>query len=138
MNTILVDTGPLYAIADQDDGWHDRVRDFLQTVPMQLIVPVTILPEACYLMSVHLGASAELQFIRSVQRGEVKVEFLRREDLTRTVEVMDKYLDADLGFVDASVVAVAERLKIREILTTDRRHFSLVRPRHCANFVLKP
>ena len=138
MNTILVDTGPLYAIADQDDGWHDRVRDFLQTVPMQLIVPVTILTEACYLMSVHLGASAELQFIRSVQRGEVKVEFLRREDLTRTVEVMDKYLDADLGFVDASVVAVAERLKIREILTTDRRHFSLVRPRHCANFVLKP
>ena len=66
------------------------------------------------------------------------MEFLRKDDLTRTVEVMDKYLDTDLGFVDASLVAVAERLKIREILTTDRRHFSLIRPRHCASFVLKP
>jgi uncharacterized protein len=138
VNAVLVDTGPLYAMADQDDGWHDRVREFLQTVPAQLIVPVTVLPEACYLISVHLGASAELHFVRSVQRGEVKVEFLRKEDLTRTVEVMDKYLDTDLGFVDASLVAVAERLKIREILTTDRRHFSVIRPRHCANFVLKP
>jgi uncharacterized protein len=138
VNAVLVDTGPLYAMADQDDGWHDRIREFLHTVPAQLIVPVTVLPEACYLISVHLGASAELHFVRSVQRGEVKVEFLRKEDLTRTVEVMDKYLDTDLGFVDASLVAVAERLKIREILTTDRRHFSVIRPRHCANFVLKP
>lgn len=32
----------------------------------------------------------------------------------------------------------AERLRIREILTTDRHHFSLVRPRHCAAFTLKP
>jgi predicted nucleic acid-binding protein len=125
-------------MADQDDAWHDRVRAFLHTVRAQLIVPITVLPEACYLISVHLGASAELHFVRSVQREEIKVEFLRKEDLTRTVEVMDKYLDTDLGFVDASLVAVAERLKIREILTTDRPHFSLIRPRHCASFVLKP
>ena len=138
MIQILVDTGPLYAMADQDDGWHDRIREFLTTMPVQLVVPVTVLPEVCYLISAHLGASAELHFARSVQRGEMKLEFLKKEDITRTVEVMDKYLDADLGFVDASLVALAERLKIREILTTDRRHFSLIRPRHCASFVLKP
>jgi predicted nucleic acid-binding protein len=135
---ILVDTGPLYAMADQDDGWHDRVRAFLDVSHWQLIVPVTVLPEVCYLIATHLGASAEVQFARSVQRGEVKVEFLRKEDLARIVEVMDDYADARLGFVDASLVAVAERLKIREILTTDRRHFSLVRPRHCGSFTLKP
>jgi predicted nucleic acid-binding protein len=125
-------------MADQDDGWHDRVRAFLDTADVQLVVPVTVLPEACYLIGTHLGASAEAQFVRSVQLGEVKVEFLKKEDLSRTVEVMEKYLDANLGFVDASLVAVAERLKVREILTTDRRHFSLIRPRHCASFTLKP
>ena len=138
MTPILVDTGPLYAMADRDDGWHDRVRAFLDVSHRQLIVPITVLPEACYLIGTHLGAAAEVQFTRSVQRGEVKVEFLKKEDLARIVEVMDDYADARLGFVDASLVAVAERLKIRDILTTDRRHFSLVRPRHCGSFTLKP
>jgi predicted nucleic acid-binding protein len=125
-------------MADQDDAWHDRVREFLNTNALQLIVPVTVLPEVCYLIATHLGASAEVQFMKSVQRGELKLEYLKKEDVHRSVEIMEKYVDAELGFVDASVVAVSERLKIREILTTDRRHFSMVRPRHCSGFGLKP
>jgi predicted nucleic acid-binding protein len=135
---ILTDTGPLYAMADEDDEWHDRVRTFLETGRQDLVVPVTVLPEVCYLIGTHLGADAEIRFMRSVQRGELRIEPLSRADLTRTVAVMEHYQDARLGFVDASLVAVAERLRIREILTTDRRHFSLVRPRHCAGFMLKP
>ncbi|MBI5853828.1 MAG: PIN domain-containing protein [Nitrospirae bacterium] len=138
MRAILVDTGPLYAMADQDDGWHDRVRTFLDTARIRMIVPLTVLPEAAYLIGTHLGAAAELAFIRSVERGEVKAEGLKRDDVTRTIEVMETYLDANLGFVDASLVAIAERLKIRDILTTDRRDFALVRPRHCAAFTLLP
>lgn len=138
MKPILVDTGPLYAMADLDDGWHDRVSGFLSATPRQLIVPITVLPEVCYLIGAHLGPSVEVQFAQSIQRREVQVEFLKREDLSRTVEVMRKYSDAELGFVDASIVAVAERLKISEVMTTDRRHFSLVRPKHYAHFDLKP
>jgi uncharacterized protein len=135
---ILTDTGPLYAMADEDDEWHDRVRAFLETGRRQLVLPVTVLPEICYLIGTYLGAAAETRFMRSVQRGELRIETWSRADLTRTVAVMEQYQDARLGFVDASLVAVAERLQIREILTTDRRHFSLVRPRHCAAFTLKP
>lgn len=38
----------------------------------------------------------------------------------------------------ASVVAVAERLGLTEIATIDRRHFSVVRPRHIDAFTLLP
>ncbi len=138
MKPILVDTGPLYAMVDRDDSWHERIVAFLTALPRRLIVPITVLPEACYLIDAHLGAHVEIEFARSLHRKDVKVEFLSIHDLTRTVEVMAKYSDAALGFVDASVVAVAERLKINELLTTDRRHFSLVRPRHCPSFDLKP
>jgi predicted nucleic acid-binding protein len=44
----------------------------------------------------------------------------------------------DVGFVDASVVAIAERLRLDRIATTDRRHFSTVAPRHRASFELVP
>lgn len=46
--------------------------------------------------------------------------------------------DLPLGFVDASVVAVAERLGERQVATLDRRHFSVVRPRHVKAFRLVP
>jgi predicted nucleic acid-binding protein len=41
-----------------------------------------------------------------------------------------------LALVDAAVVAAAERLGAAAIATTDRRHFSVVRPLHVAAFEL--
>ncbi|OGW28926.1 MAG: hypothetical protein A2X59_11640 [Nitrospirae bacterium GWC2_42_7] len=69
-----------------------------------------------------------------------------RADLkTRQIQacyVLNKYLgpskDANLGFVDASIMAIAERLKVKKIFTTDRRHFSILKPKHCKSFTLVP
>jgi predicted nucleic acid-binding protein len=66
------------------------------------------------------------------------VEELTIQDLRRTLELLRRYEDARIGFVDATVVAIAERPKIHLILTTDRRAFSLIRPRHCKEFELLP
>ena len=41
---------------------------------------------------------------------------------------MDIYQDAEVGLTDASIVALAERYKIRRVLTLDRRHFGMFRP----------
>ena len=46
MASVLVDTGPLYAIADRDDDWHDRTVRFLEANRDDLVVPVSVLPEA--------------------------------------------------------------------------------------------
>ena len=43
-----------------------------------------------------------------------------------------------LGFVDATIVAIAERLKVRTLATTDRRHFAAIRPSHVERFTLVP
>ena len=59
-------------------------------------------------------------------------------DVARCAELIDQYADSDIGFVDASIVAVAERLAITHILTLDRRHFGMLRPRHCSYFTLVP
>ena len=138
MPSLLVDTGPLYAMADRDDDWHHRTVRFFETNRDDLIVPVSVLPEAAYLLAAHLGAGAERQLVQSVLSGELTVEELTIADLRNTLELLRRYEDPRIGFVDATVVAVAERLKIQRILTTDRRDFSLVRPRHCKQFELLP
>lgn len=138
MPAILLDTGALYALADQDDAWHERVKSLLDQHHETLLVPVTVLPEACYLLNAHLGQEAERALLTTCASGELIVAAITTEDIARSVELLDLYADANLGFVDASVVALSERLNVRQIVTTDRRDFSLVRPRHCPAFELLP
>jgi predicted nucleic acid-binding protein len=56
----------------------------------------------------------------------------------RSAEILRQYADANLDFVDALIVATAERLNIKRLLTLDRRDFQLIRPKHCASFELLP
>ena len=138
MPLVIVDTGFLYAMADRDDAWYDRVKAYLQGHRDTFIVPVTVLPEACYLLNTYIGQDAERQLLISVLQGEMQLESLTRDDLDRTSNLLQAYADANIGFVDATLVAIAERLKILRILTTDRRHFAMIRPRHCPFFELLP
>lgn len=60
------------------------------------------------------------------------------KNMDRAAELMQTYADLPLGFVDATVLATGERLGVREILTTDRRHFGVLRPQHTKTLMLSP
>lgn len=135
---IVVDTGPLYAVADSDDVHHDACTRIMGELAEPLVVPVSVVVEASYLIGRYLGPEAEAEFLRSLVPSGLVVEQLTDADLERTAELVSRYADLRLGAVDASVVAVAERLDARVIFTVDRRHFSVVRPRHLAGFELVP
>jgi predicted nucleic acid-binding protein len=136
--TVVADTGPLYALVDASDAWHERVVAWWKQNRKPIIVPVTVMPEVAYLLQTRIGTDAEIEFVRSVAEGELAAEPIEPDDFDRAVALMERYADLMLGFVDASVVAVAERVEAREILTTDRRHFSVVRPQHTRSFPLRP
>jgi len=91
-----------------------------------------------YLLPTRIGPAAEQAFLGAVMAGEFSTESLEPSDVVRAAELMREYADPPLGFVDAMVAAIAERLGFREILTTDRRHFGVIRPRHTGAFVLLP
>jgi predicted nucleic acid-binding protein len=133
---LLLDTGVIYALADRHDSWHERVRAYLETVIEPLVVPVTVIPEATYLIQTKLGSQAERAFVRSLTTHELDIEPLQQTDVKRAAAVLEKY--PEIGFVDASVVAMAERLKLQRIATTDRRHFGPIRPTHIKAFELVP
>jgi predicted nucleic acid-binding protein len=133
---VLVDTGVLYALADADDGWHERSRRWLEDLRELVLAPVTVLPEVAYLLQTRLGSAVERRFVRSLATGELDVEPLESTDIQRAFELTRRY--PDLGFVDLSMVAMAERLKVTTLATTDRRHLSRVTPKHVASFTLVP
>lgn len=134
----IVDTGIIYALADRKDAWHRKAVDFAAAFHGRLIVPSTVIPEACYLLNTYLGQTAERAFLGSLIDRQMAIEHFSENDLVRAVELITAYSDSNIGAVDASLAAIAERLKISSLLTTDRRHFSIIQPNHCKGFTLLP
>jgi uncharacterized protein len=81
---------------------------------------------------------AEAAFLRELVGSSLDLQPLEPDDLSRMAELIETYADLRLGTVDASVIATAERLGATTIATLDRRHFTVVRPRHTDVFDLVP
>jgi predicted nucleic acid-binding protein len=134
---IVVDSGVLYAGADEDDAHHAACAELLDGHPGPLLVPVPVITETAWLIENRLGPAAEARFLRATRNELTRVDLID-DDWDRAAELIDTYADLGLGLVDASVIAVAERLNLGEIATVDRRHFTVVRPRHVDAFTLLP
>lgn len=91
-----------------------------------------------YLISTRLGPEAEVRLIGSIAAGDLTIEPVHATDWIRIAELVWTYRDLGLGTTDASVIAATERLGETAVATLDRRHFSVVRPRHVAAFTLLP
>lgn len=132
----VVDTGPLYAAADDDDDQHDACVTVLSRSDLRLVVPALVVAEATYLVGSRLGPAAEAAFLLGL--AGIDVEGPEPEDFERIGELVEQYADFPLGGTDGSVVALAERIDARVLVTLDRRHFAAVKPRHCDAFELLP
>jgi predicted nucleic acid-binding protein len=139
LTEILVDAGPLIAGFDDTDVWHDECVRLLETLPGPLIVPATIVAEVCYMITRYrFGTAAEAAFLRSFAQGDLVVGNLAEEDFQRMAQLVEQYDNFPLGGSEASVIAIAEQRSITTTLTTDRRHFAAVRPKHVEAFDLLP
>ena len=124
------------AYVDSRDPAHAACLDLLRRHPGRLVLPVLAIAEAAHLIERRAGTAAEVRFLGDLAAGDFVVEAVHPTDWERIAELVARYRDMALGTVDASIVAVAERLGITRIATLDRRHFTVVRPRHVEAFEL--
>jgi predicted nucleic acid-binding protein len=135
--TALLDTGFLLAVIDADDNLHAACTTALETESVPLL-PDVVLPELAYLILRELGYPALTSLLRSIATGELVQVKSTSQDLERAAELLEKYADSRVDFVDCAIFAMAERLNLSKILTVDRRHFTIFRPKHCDYFEIAP
>ncbi|MDL2334455.1 MAG: PIN domain-containing protein [Chloroflexota bacterium] len=135
---LILDTSAVLAAIDAADPDHGRCADLITGVREDLIVPALVLGELDYWCAHRLSVDDWLTFVAEVGAGVYQIEPPTVEDLERCADLQDQYRDLSLGVVDASVVALAERLNEPKIATLDQRHFRVVRPRHVPAFELWP
>jgi predicted nucleic acid-binding protein len=135
---LVLDTGPLLAALDAADPDHVRCARLLSEADEDLVVPILVLAELDYWCHQRLGASAWVSFLEDVLAGAYRLESATMADFARCREVQVQYEDQAIGVVDASVLALVERLGEVKLATLDHRHFSVVRPAHVEALRLVP
>lgn len=135
---LILDTGPLYASLDRSDADHQACRRLIESTTEPLIVPAPVLVEVDYWVHTRLHAGVFIALLDDVADGAYTVVDLQHADYRRVRELCDRYADADIGFVDAAVLAVVERMNEPKLATLDHRHFGFIRPRHVDALRLLP
>ena len=133
----VADTGFVVALLNRLDTMHNSVRP-VYTQQKQILLPQTVLAEVAYLVGRNAGSATLVAFLKGLSASRFILVALTDQDVIRVAEILDDYADSRIDFVDATVMAIAERENITTVLTLDRRDFSLFRPKHCLNFTLLP
>lgn len=137
METAVADTGFVVALLNRTDNRHKDVTPiYLQQ--QTILLPQTVLAEVAYLLGRDAGNLTVVSFLRGLAASRFNLIELTASDITRTAEILEQYADSRIDFVDATVMAIAERHQLTPILTLDQRDFRLFRPRHCDSFTLLP
>jgi uncharacterized protein len=124
---ILCDTGPLVALIDQDDSFHTHCIAALDTLPAEpLLTTWPCLVEAMYLLWRAGGFPAQEELWGYLADELVVLHTPEAEEWKRMRTLMGQYHDAPMDLADASLVVVAERLRLRRIFTLDS-HFHAYR-----------
>lgn len=122
---ILVGAGPLIALVDADDQYHDKCVTVLKGLHEPLATVWPPVTEAMYLLD-DLPAAQEALWEMLVRKA-VELLPLGLIDLPRIRELMRKYSDRRMDLADAALIRVAEREGIRKIFTVDKRDFGVYR-----------
>jgi uncharacterized protein len=118
--TVLVDSGPLIALFNGADRWHQPVRDWLQGNPAAaLLTTWPVATEVCALLARRIHNDSARDFLRWAQRGGITFDAAVAGSLTEVLRMSERFADLPFDLADASVAEAAARLKLRHLLSID-------------------
>ncbi len=117
---VLVDSGPLLALFNRADSWHDRVATWMQLNPQaKLITTWPVMTEVCAMLARRIHNEAALDFLRWVQRGAIQCDAPVQATLSTVLQISVRFASLPFDLADASIAEAASRLKIPHILSVD-------------------
>jgi uncharacterized protein len=117
----LTDAGPLIALVNRNDPHHAECVAALGGLPAApLLTTWPCFTEAMYLLLRAGGFPAQRDLWRMVIDGRLVLHDLNNQEITRTADLMDKYQDRPMDLADATIIATAEILDLRDVFAIDQ------------------
>jgi len=135
---ILLDTSGLLAAIDSSQRLHREAAQALLGAAPPLLLSPFVLAELDYLLGKYVGTRAQEALLGEIERGVYQLEPFDATDVAAARAVMEQYHDLAIGLADASIVVLAGRYGITDVLTLDERHFRTVSGPNDQPFLLLP
>lgn len=114
---VLLDTGPLVALLNRRDKYHQWAKDQVASITPPLLTCESVLSQACFLLRTISPGSQ--QVISLVQRKLVTPQFQLSQESVRIAEMLKRYANIPMSLADACLVRMAEQHGQSEVMTLD-------------------
>jgi predicted nucleic acid-binding protein len=135
---IILDTSGLLSAIDSSQHRHADAVSALGAARAPFLLSPFVLAELDYLLATKVSTEAELALLDEVARGAYRLEPFAADDVAAARSLMGRYHDLDIGLADASIVVLADRYGVLDVLTLDHRHFHALRGPGRRRFRLLP
>lgn len=117
MQNILIDAGPIIALFDKDDTYHQQVTQFISEGAYQFISTWPVITEASHMLS--FSSAAQQDLLKWMLSGGVQTYQIEYADMQRIIELTQKYSDIPMDLADASLVITSEKRGVKQIISID-------------------
>ena len=117
MQKTLIDSGPLIALFDGSDKHHLKVVEFLKTFEGELVTSWSVITEVSHMLDFNLRV--QIDFLKWVELGALTLYEISQNDITHIRAMMEKYSDIPMDLADASLMYIADRQSIKNIISID-------------------
>lgn len=124
---IILDTSGLLAAVDASQRAHEAARRALEAAPAPWVLSPFVLAELDYLLATRVGQTAERALLTEVGREVYRLEVFEPAEILAAERLIGRYARLEIGLADASLVVLANRYGVRDLLTLDERHFRAIR-----------
>lgn len=127
MRKCLIDAGPLIALFDRSDRYHEDIRSFMRGYRGRLVTSWAVVTETLHMLDFNVNS--QLDFLRWLKRDALLIPAIGTEDMTRLIDMTEAYVDVPMDFADATLLLLSEKEGIRDIITIDS-DFHVCRDHH--------
>jgi predicted nucleic acid-binding protein len=124
---IILETSGMLAAVDASQQRHGAAAAALRAAAPPWVLSPFVLAELDYLLATRMSVEAERALLAEVGRGVYRLEAFGVDEIDAAEQVIGRYRDLAIGLADASLVVLAARYGVRDLLTLDERHFRAMR-----------
>ena len=117
MQKTIIDSGPLIALFDRSDKFHNKVLDFLKTYKGKLVTSWAVITEVSHMLDFNL--QVQIDFLKWCEVGGIEVYDISQTEISNIRIMMEKYIDVPMDLEDATLMYIANKENIKNIVSID-------------------
>jgi len=117
MQKTLIDSGPLIALFDKSDKYHHKCLGFIKGYSGELITSWSVITEVSHMLNFNL--QVQIDFLKWIELGGITLYDISQSDILNIRVMMEKYIDIPMDLADASLMYIANKENIKDIISID-------------------